>query len=134
MIEVYEEKKRLILDMIAFSTTEGNLPKKEYDFLFVIANALDLKKGDFNNLFLLELPLVASKTAFVRLQHFYRLAFLMHKGKKLNSNESNTMYQISIRMGINPDATKRVLVRMDKSPSVSLSTENLQAIYDEFYS
>tara|TARA_R110000868_G_scaffold21326_2_gene88607 strand:- start:6069 stop:6470 length:402 start_codon:yes stop_codon:yes gene_type:complete len=132
-MDTYEEKKSLILDMITFSTENGVLPKKDYDFLFVIANALDLEKGDFNNLFLLELPKMAAKTGFRRMQQFYRLAFLMHKGKILNVNESNTIHQISISMGINPDATKRVLKKMEKSPNTVISPEALLKIYKEFH-
>ena len=48
-MNTYEEKKNLLLDMIAFSTENDVLPKKDYDFLFVIANALDLEKGDIKN-------------------------------------------------------------------------------------
>lgn len=132
-MDTYEEKKSLLLDMIAFSTESGVLPKKDYDFLFVIANALDLEKGDFNNLFLLELPKMAGKTGFRRMQQFYRLAFLMHKGRILNVVESNTIHQISISMGINPDATKRVLKKMAKSPDVVITPEALLKIYKEFH-
>ena len=133
IMETYEEKKNLILDMIAFSTEDGVLPKKDYDFLFVIANALDLEKGDFNNLFLLDLPVISAKTGFRRMQQFYRLAFLMHQGKVLNTNESNTIHQISISMGINPDATKKVLRKMEKMPNTVISPEALLKIYKEFH-
>jgi hypothetical protein len=36
-----EEKKNLLLEMIVFSTVDGHLHKKEYDFLYLIANARD---------------------------------------------------------------------------------------------
>jgi hypothetical protein len=31
---MYEEKKSLLLEMIAFSTVDGHLHKKEYEFFF----------------------------------------------------------------------------------------------------
>jgi hypothetical protein len=46
-----EEKKNLLLEMIAFSTVDGHLHKKEYDFLYLIANALEIDKVSFNDLF-----------------------------------------------------------------------------------
>jgi hypothetical protein len=33
---MYEEKKNLLLEMIAFSTVDGHLHKKEYEFLFFL--------------------------------------------------------------------------------------------------
>jgi hypothetical protein len=42
---MYEEKKSLLLEMIAFSTVDGHLHKKEYEFLFLIANQLNIEKG-----------------------------------------------------------------------------------------
>jgi hypothetical protein len=39
------------LKMIAFSTVDGHLHKKEYDFLYLIANALEIDKVSFNDLF-----------------------------------------------------------------------------------
>ena len=67
------------------------------------------------------------------MQQFYRLAFLMHQGKVLNTNESNTIHQISISMGINPDATKKVLRKMEKMPNTVISPEALLKIYKEFH-
>jgi hypothetical protein len=37
--------------MIAFSTVDGHLHKKEYDFLYLIANALEIDKVSFKDLF-----------------------------------------------------------------------------------
>lgn len=73
----YEEKKSLLLKIIAFSTLDGHLHKKEYDFLFLIANVVDLEKGGFNDLFHQEAPYQIIRSEFKRIQHFYRLALLM---------------------------------------------------------
>lgn len=128
---MYEEKKNLLLEMIAFSTVDGHLHKKEYDFLFLIANALDIEKGGFNDLFHQEAPEQIIRSEFKRIQHFYRLALLMHSDGVLHDKEINSIHQISIAMGLNPDATKRVLEKMKKAPNVTLAPEVLLQIFKE---
>ena len=126
-----EEKKNLLLDMIAFSTVDGELHKKEYDFLFLVANVLDIEKGGFNDLFHQEAPKNIIQSEFKRIQHFYRLALLMHCDGVLHEKEITTIYQISLSMGLNPNATKRVLEKMKKSPNTTIEPGELVQIFKE---
>ena len=128
---MHEDKKSLLLEMIAFATVDGHLHKKEYDFLFLIANALAIKKGEFNDLFHQEAPKQALQSEFKRIQHFYKLALLMHIDGVLHEKEVTTIYQISLAMGLNPHATKRVLVKMKKSPNTTIEPEELLQIFKE---
>jgi hypothetical protein len=130
-MNTYEEKKSLLLEMIAFSTVDGNLHKKEYEFLFLIANELNIEKGGFNDLFHQELPKLPLKTELQRIQQFYRLALLMHSDGVLHTKESVAIREISIRMGLNPEATKRVLKKMEKSPKTIISSDVLMSIFKE---
>lgn len=130
-MNTYEEKKSLLLEMIAFSTVDGHLHKKEYEFLFLIANELNIEKGGFNDLFHQELPKLPLKTELQRIQQFYRLALLMHSDGVLHTKESVAIREISIRMGLNPEATKRVLKKMEKSPKTIISSDVLISIFKE---
>jgi len=130
-MNTYEEKKSLLLEMIAFSTVDGNLHKKEYEFLFLIANELNIEKGGFNDLFHQELPKLPLKSELQRIQQFYRLALLMHSDGVLHTKESVAIREISIRMGLNPEATKRVLKKMEKSPKTIISSDVLMSIFKE---
>lgn len=130
-MNIEEEKKNLLLDMIAFSTVDGELHKKEYDFLFLVANVLDIEKGGFNDLFHQEAPKKVIQSEFKRIQHFYRLALLMHCDGVLHEKEITTIYQISLSMGLNPSATKRVLEKMKKSPNTTIEPGELLQIFKE---
>ncbi|MBU0942150.1 MAG: excinuclease ABC subunit B [Bacteroidetes bacterium] len=130
-MDMEEEKKNLLLDMIAFSTVDGELHKKEYDFLFLVANVLDIEKGGFNDLFHQEAPKNIIQSEFKRIQHFYRLALLMHCDGVLHEKEITTIYQISLSMGLNPNATKRVLQKMKKSPNTIIEPGELLQIFKE---
>jgi uncharacterized tellurite resistance protein B-like protein len=126
-----EEKKNLLLEMIAFSTVDGHLHKKEYDFLYLIANALEIDKVSFNDLFHQEVSQKVIQSEFKRIEQFYRLALLMHSDGVLHEKEINTIHQISISMGLNPNATKRVLDKMKKAPNTMLEPETLLQIFKE---
>ncbi|SDX65920.1 excinuclease ABC subunit B [Flavobacterium degerlachei] len=130
-MNTYEEKKSLLLEMIAFSTVDGHLQKREYEFLFLIANELNIEKGGFNDLFHQELPILPIKTEFQRIQQFYRLALLMHSDGVLHIKESVAIKEIAIRMGLNPEASKRVLKKMEKSPNTVISGDVLMRIFKE---
>lgn len=130
-MDKFEEKRSLLLEMIAFSAVDGRLHKKEYDFLFNIANELNLEKGGFNDLFHLELPQLPIKSEFQRILQFYRLALLMYSDGILHKKESVTILQIAIKMGLNPIATKRILKLMDEAPNAIISPDVLLNVFKE---
>ncbi|RTY64567.1 excinuclease ABC subunit B [Flavobacterium sp. GSP27] len=130
-MDTFEEKRSLLLEMIAFSTVDGHLHKKEYDFLFIVANELNIEKGGFNDLFHLELPQLPIKSEFQRIQQFYRLALLMHSDGILHKKEAVNIQQIAIEMGLNPAATKRILKLMDEAPNAIINSEVLLTVFQE---
>ena len=130
-MNTYEEKRSLLLEMIAFSTVDGRLHKNEYAFLAIVANELNIGKPEFNDLFHQELPHIVIKSEFERFQQFYRLALLMHCDGVLHPKEESSIQQIAINMGLNPLVTKRVLVMMKKSQSPIIEADVLLEIFKE---
>lgn len=130
-MNTYEEKRSLLLEMIAFSTVDGRLHKNEYAFLAIVANELNIGKTEFNDLFHQELPYIVIKSEFERFQQFYRLALLMHSDGVLHPKEEASIQQIAINMGLNPLVTKRVLVMMKKSGSPIIKADVLLEIFKE---
>ena len=124
-----EDKKSLLLEMIAFSTVDGHLHKKEYDFLYLIATALNIDKVSFNDLFHQEMSPKIIESEFKRIEQFYRLALLMHCDGVLHEKEIDTINQIAISMGLNPSATKRVLEKMKKTPNTKIEPAELLQIF-----
>ena len=130
-MNTYEEKRSLLLEMIAFSTIDGKLHKREYEFLDIIATELGFDAVKFKDLFHQELPLIPIKTEFLRIQQFYRLALLMFSDGVLHQKETITIQQIAINMGLNPTATKRILKLMRESPKVVIDGAVLLNIFQE---
>ena len=130
-MNTFEEKRSLLLEMIAFSTVDGQLHKREYDFLFIVAQELSIEKEVFNDLFHQELPQIPIKTEFGRIQQFYRLALLMHSDGVLHTKEDNAIQQITLNMGLNPAATKRILKIMKKGSTPLIDPQVLLKIFQE---
>ncbi len=130
-MNTFEEKRSLLLEMIAFSTVDGQLHKREYDFLSIVGNELNFDTGVFNDLFHQELPQILIKSEFGRIQQFYRLALLMHSDGVLHTKEDNAIQQISLNMGLNPVATKRILKLMKKGPNPMIDPKVLLNIFQE---
>lgn len=130
-MKTFEEKRNLLLEMIAFSTVDGQLHKREYDFLQIVAQELQIDNEVFNDLFHQELPLNIIKSEFERIQQFYRLALLMHSDGVLHRKEENAIKQISLNMGLNPMAIKRILDIMKKDSNPVIAPKVLLKIFQE---
>lgn len=123
------EKISLLLEMISFSTVDGELHKREFDFLSLVAQELNIDEVTFKDLFHQEVPPVVIKSEFQRIQQFYRLALIMHCDGILHSKEAAAIQQISIDMGLNPIATKRILNLMKNAPNAMIDPEILLKIF-----
>ena len=130
-MNTFEEKRSLLLEMVAFSTVDGKLHKREYEFLSIVANELGISPVVFNDFFHQELPQIAIKSEFGRIQQFYRLALLMHSDGVLHTKEEGAIQQISLDMGLNPAATKRILVIMKKGSNPMIDPKVLLEIFQE---
>lgn len=130
-MNTFEEKRSLLLEMIAFSTVDGHLHKSEYDFLAIVAKELSVEIDVFKDLFHQELPQLPIKSEFLRIQQFYRLALLMYCDGILHEKEMTTIQQIAIDMGLNPIATKRILKLMNEAPNAIIDGEVLLNVFQE---
>ena len=130
-MDKYDEKLTLLAEMIAFSVVDGRLHEREYLFLKMIAEELQVNDGDFKALFHQENYQTVIKSEFERIQQFYRLALLMHCDGVLHEREQIKIHEIGINMGLNPHAIKRVLKAMEVSPTKMISPEFLLEVFQE---
>ena len=130
-MENYEEKISLLQEMIAFALVDGELHDREYDFLDIIANQLEIDKLTFLDLFKKPSQTKVIKDEFNRICQFYRLALLMHTDGVLHENELIKINEIGINMGLNPYAMKRVLQLMKNAPDQTIDGAVLLAVFSE---
>jgi uncharacterized tellurite resistance protein B-like protein len=125
-----EEKLSLLAEKISFSVVDGKIHEREYGFISLIAQELGIEKEVINNLFQEEIkPLkIFSETA--RVQQFYRLALLMHVDGVLHEKEDNSLHEIGIKMGLNPQAMNTILKLMKNSDCHTLDAKILFKAFD----
>lgn len=130
-MNTFEEKRSLLLEMISFSIVDGKLHQRELDFIWIVAKELSFTRAEYSDLFHQELPHLPIKSEFQRIQQFYRLALIMHCDGVLHEKESVAIRQITIDMGLNPGATKRVLQMMQESPNAMIDAKALLGMFQE---
>ena len=131
LMNSFEEKRSLLLEMISFSIVDGKLHQRELDFIWIVAKELGFTRAEYSDLFHQELPHLPIKSEFQRIQQFYRLALIMHCDGVLHEKESVAIRQITIDMGLNPGATKRVLQMMQQSPNAMIDAKALLGMFQE---
>ncbi len=127
----YNEKFALLSEMVSFSVVDGKLHEREYLFLSMIAEELQIPQTEFKALFHDEVYPIVIKSEFERIQQFYRLALLMHCDGVLHEREQIKINEIGINMGLNPHAIKRVLKAMAASPTKMVDPEFLIEVFQE---
>jgi hypothetical protein len=127
----YKEKLSLIGDMIELSKVDGQLHELEYQFIKMVAEELNIRQSDFEELFTIPNELLVFKSEFKRIEHFYRLALLSHCDNHHHDREQEFMYHLGLKLGLNPFSIKRVLAEMEKSPTRMVEGNVLLSIFQE---
>ena len=130
-METYQEKISLLQEMIGFALIDGQLHDREYDFIEMIAQELEVDKKTMLKLYDKKAEKVVIKDEISRICQFYRLALLMHVDGVLHESEQKKINEIGINMGLNPYAMKRVLHLMKKSPTRMIDGDVLIAAFHE---
>jgi len=103
-METYQEKISLLQEMIDFALVDDILHDREYDFLEIVSQELEIDKPTFLKLFANRGKSKVIKDEFNRICQFYRLALLMHSDGvlhereqlKINENEYDLVLQNDI--------------------------------------
>ncbi|MEZ4854526.1 TerB family tellurite resistance protein [Flavobacterium sp.] len=127
----YKERIDLLQELIAFAVVDGELHDREYDFIALIAQELEIDTETLHDLFNKKHEKTIIKDEFNRICQFYRLALLMHADGVLHEREQTKINEIGINMGLNPFAMKRVLKLMEQSPNNMVSAETLLSVFTE---
>lgn len=130
-MDIQDEKKNLLLEMIAFATVEGQLQKKDFDFLFVLSNTLNIERGGFMDLFQQKTVAIPVKTKSLRVQQFYKLALFMQRDGTLLLKDAAVIRRFAITMGLKPEVSKRIIKKMKSNPNTILSNDMLFRILEE---
>ena len=128
-----KEKLSILSEMIAFARVDNTLKQSEYDFLFNVAQSLEISKKEFDALFQEEANHVIPKSQADRLVQFNRLILLMNVDNNNNLKEIERLHDIGLRMGLPPSAIEQVLSIMHKYPNKIVPPEIIINIFKAHY-
>lgn len=128
-----KEKLSLLTELIKLARCDQEFREQEYNFLLTIAQSLDVSKEVFDQLFEQNIKFTPPESEFERILQFHRLVLLMNIDQDTAESELEYMRNIGIRMGLNPNATNKVLAAMDDYPNKVLPPERLIEIFKENY-
>jgi hypothetical protein len=123
----------LLSEMIEFAIVDGNLHDKEFDFLYLLSQELQIEKPAFMDLFRKRDSFIPIKDEFQRILHFYKLSLLMYCDGVLHSREDKSIHEIGLKMGLNPKAMDRILYIMKIAPNHIVAPEILIGSFQEQY-
>ncbi|HDZ05589.1 hypothetical protein LCGC14_0067070 [marine sediment metagenome] len=128
-----KEKLSILSEMISFAKIDNKIKESEYDFLFSVAQHLEVSKKTFDSLFNTDVEHVIPKSQSDRLVQFNRLVLLMNVDENQEPNEVKRIYDIGLKMGLPPGAIQQVLTIMHKYPNKVVPPNMLIAIFKAHY-
>ncbi|WP_299320325.1 TerB family tellurite resistance protein [uncultured Maribacter sp.] len=128
-----KEKLSILSEMISFAKVNNEVKESEYDFLFSVAQQLEVSKKTFDSLFTSNVEHIIPKSQSERLLQFHRLILLMNVDDDQDINEVKRIFDIGLNMGLPPGAIQQVLSIMHKYPNKIVPPEVLISIFKAHY-
>jgi len=127
------EKLSLLTELIKLARCDQKVREQEYIFLETIARSLQISKVDFDSLFDKYIEFTPPESEFERILQFHRFVLLMNVDQETSDKELEYLKDIGIRMGLNPNATNRVLDEMNQYPNKVIPPDRFIEIFKENY-
>ncbi|MEA3462667.1 MAG: TerB family tellurite resistance protein [Bacteroidota bacterium] len=128
-----KEKLSLLTELIKLARCDNEVREQEFIFLLSIARSLKVSKEDFDSLFQKYIEFTPPESEFERILQFHRLVLLMNVDQDTSDMEVEFLKDIGIRIGLNPNATDRVLAEMHLYPNKVIPPDRLIEIFKENY-
>ncbi len=129
----HKEKLSILSEMISFAKVNNTIKQAEYDFLFNVAQQLEVSKKEFDSLFNTKVEHIIPKSQAERLVQFHRLVLLMNVDGDNDLEEIKRLHDIGLVMGLPPSAIGQVLSIMHKYPNRIVPPEVIIEIFKAHY-
>ena len=124
-----DEKVNQLSGLIALVLSDGEVTESEYEFLLRIATEMNVSQLELDMLIGKDITFVPPKSEFDRIVQFYRLLLLMHVDKKVVDKELILVKDLSIKMGLSPLTTDKLIDMINISPNKQIPADKLIAAF-----
>ncbi|MDO1514030.1 TerB family tellurite resistance protein [Maribacter confluentis] len=128
-----KEKLSILSEMIEFAKVDNEIRRMEYDFLFMVAQRLNITKETFDRLFKERVEHILPKSQAERIIQFHRLVLLMNVDHQQDITEVKKLHDIGLKMGLPPGAIQQVLMIMHQYPNKIVPPDVLITIFKSHY-
>ncbi|SNR71496.1 hypothetical protein SAMN04488009_3365 [Maribacter sedimenticola] len=128
-----KEKLSILSEMIEFAKVDNEIRRMEYDFLFMVAQRLNITKETFDRLFKERVEHILPKSQAERIIQFHRLVLLMNVDHQQDITEVKKLHDIGLKMGLPPGAIQQVLTIMHQYPNKIVPPDVLITIFKSHY-
>jgi len=128
-----EEKKSLIKNLIDLAIVDGEQNLDEMKFIRALAIQAGINDDELSKLKDSKIEFQPPQKEFDRIEHMHKLMLLMATDQTFSDIEKSFIQNISLRMGIRPQAIITLMDMMEASPNHILSPEDIMSVYNIYY-
>lgn len=128
-----QKNKALLSDLIVIAKADDKITEPEYDFLFRLAERMQLTREDV--IILIESPIPSQPlfSEIERITHFHRLVLMMNVDMEAHEKEVATLRNFGLKMGIRPGAIDQILHKMNQYDDKVIPPKDLIDIFQTYY-
>ena len=123
------EKLSLLTELIKLARCDEEFRDQEYEFLYSIAQSLQVNKADFERLFDEYADFEPPESEFDRFLQFHRMVLIMNVDNETSEVELEFIKDTGLRLGLSPDLIDRVFAEMHNYPNKVIPAEKLIEIF-----
>ena len=128
-----DNKKAMISDFIVIAKADDVITQPEYDFMYRLAERMDVTKEEVNALIDNPHPSQPIFTELERITHFHKLVLLMNVDRETHDKEVVVLRNFGLKMGIHPSVIDVILVEMNQHEDKIIPSHRLIEIFKSFY-
>ena len=129
----YEEKLSLLRELIKLSRIDNDEADIEQDFIYDVAEKLNIHKADVETLRFDDFKFTPPKHEHQRIYNFYSLVLLMGIDNVVYDEEMDFCRLLGFRMGLNPMAVEEILKRVEEEPKKIIPSDEIIEIFKASY-
>lgn len=127
-----QEKLSALSQLIELAKIDGEIERNEVGFIKQIGNLMGISDEEITNLFHQPVKYDPPTSAGERILQFQRMVLLMNVDGDVNPAENEHLLHTGVLLGLNPNAVREVLQKINDYPDSMIPPDDLIRIYMKY--
>lgn len=124
-----EEKLRLLSDLIALASADGEYREEEYDLLQQVAELLQVEPMEVEKLFDAHQKFQAPPEEYKRIVIFHHLLRMMNADGEVSEDEVYLLKELGLKLGLSVQAIEQSIKVVNLYPNGNIPAEEMIRIF-----